>query len=126
MYSNARICKKVFLCIEHIIICTCESHYSICDFYLSLPVQGEEEAEFQEFLRNIKVIYDNLAMLCPQLVLRSVYSILSSTLAQWQSASFNDIEVAIRYAHFVDSNLTNLRRGFELGKEKICLDLIEN
>ena len=35
-------------------------------------------------------------MLCPQLVLRSVHSIMSATLSLWQSAAFNDVEVAIR------------------------------
>ena len=61
-----------------------------------MSLQGEEEAEFQEYLRGVKVIYDNLAMLCPQMIVRSVGNIISTTLPHWQSAAFNDVEVAMR------------------------------
>jgi len=59
-------------------------------------VQGESEVEFQEYLRSLKIVFDNLVLLDPELAMRAVHMTLSKTLSDWQTAPFNDVEVAIR------------------------------
>ncbi|CAK8681357.1 exportin-T-like [Clavelina lepadiformis] len=81
--------------------------------------EGEDEIEFQDFLRNVKVVFDNFAMLCPELVLENVQSVLTNTMLNWQAASFNDVEVAIRLLYMLGESLpSNLSTQFSSDPEK--------
>ncbi|RUS73434.1 hypothetical protein EGW08_018809 [Elysia chlorotica] len=57
--------------------------------------EGEEEAEFQEYRKRARVIFNNMASLDCQMILRQVHGLVSHTLPQWKNADFRDVEVAI-------------------------------
>nr|CAB3267799.1 exportin-T [Phallusia mammillata] len=81
--------------------------------------EGEEEVEFQEYLKSIKIIYDNLALLAPDLAIQNVQALVNETLSQWQTAPFNDVEVAIRVLYMLGESLpSNLSAHFSTEKNK--------
>ncbi|XP_059146732.1 exportin-T-like isoform X2 [Physella acuta] len=57
--------------------------------------EGEEEAEFQEFRKQIRVIFNNIASLDPQMILVKIHELVCQTLPRWESLDFRDVEVAI-------------------------------
>ncbi|XP_057296563.1 exportin-T-like [Hydractinia symbiolongicarpus] len=57
--------------------------------------ENDEEAEFIEFRKQIKVLLTNLAALDGDTVLLSIHEIVIHTLGAWQNFSFKDVEVAI-------------------------------
>lgn len=57
--------------------------------------EGEEEAMFMEFRKEMKTIFNNLASLDSQLVLVTVHNLVTHTLSQWQTMEVQDIELAI-------------------------------
>ncbi|KAK3738804.1 hypothetical protein RRG08_035683 [Elysia crispata] len=57
--------------------------------------EGEEEAEFQEYRKRARVIFNNMASLDCQMMLARVHELVSHTLPQWKNADFRDVEVAI-------------------------------
>ena len=57
--------------------------------------QGEDEAMFEEYRKQLKTIFNNLASLDSQLVLITVHNIVTHTLSQWENMEMKDIEVAI-------------------------------
>uniref|UniRef100_A0A0B6ZHY5 Exportin-T n=1 Tax=Arion vulgaris TaxID=1028688 RepID=A0A0B6ZHY5_9EUPU len=57
--------------------------------------EGEEEAEFQEYRKQLRVIFNNVAGLDSQMVLVLVHGLVSKTLPCWQSLDYRDVEVAI-------------------------------
>lgn len=57
--------------------------------------EGLEEAEFQEYRKRVRVIFNNMASLDCQMILRRVHELVSTTLPQWKNTDFRDIEVAI-------------------------------
>ncbi|KAH3816261.1 exportin-T-like isoform X2 [Dreissena polymorpha] len=57
--------------------------------------EGEDEAMFQEYRKQLKVIFNNLASLDEQLVLVTVHTLVTRTLSQWENMELKDIEVAI-------------------------------
>lgn len=56
---------------------------------------GEEEAMFQEYRKELRVIYNNLGALDSELLLRVVSEVFTQTITRWQVAEFQDVEVAI-------------------------------
>ncbi|XP_053377142.1 exportin-T-like isoform X1 [Mercenaria mercenaria] len=57
--------------------------------------EGEDEAMFMEYRKQLKTIFTNLASLDSQLVLITVHNIVTHTLSQWKNMELKDIEVAI-------------------------------
>lgn len=49
---------------------------------------------FDDYRKELKVIFNNLGALDSELVLTTIHSYLGQALAQWQSAEFQDVEVA--------------------------------
>ncbi|XP_076447467.1 exportin-T-like [Babylonia areolata] len=56
---------------------------------------GEDEAMFDEYRKQLKVIFNNLAQLDADLVLTMVHNIVTQTLKQWKEADFRDVELAV-------------------------------
>ncbi|OQR76443.1 exportin-T-like [Tropilaelaps mercedesae] len=62
---------------------------------------GEDEADFIEFRRTLKVLFDNIAQLDKELVLSVVQELLRTTLASWKTLPFQDVEVAIAFLYLL-------------------------
>ncbi|XP_071960983.1 exportin-T-like isoform X2 [Antedon mediterranea] len=58
--------------------------------------QGEDEAMFQDYRKQIKVIFDNLAQLDQQLVFSAVHQYVTTTLSSWKTVNFTQVELSIR------------------------------
>ncbi|CAL4069597.1 unnamed protein product, partial [Meganyctiphanes norvegica] len=56
---------------------------------------GEDEAIFDEYRKKLKVVFDNLAQLLPDLVLRVGKDYVVTTLNRWQGSSYEDVEAAV-------------------------------
>nr|XP_039263647.1 LOW QUALITY PROTEIN: exportin-T-like [Styela clava] len=67
--------------------------------------EGEEEAEFKEYLKGLKNIYENLIQLDPDLVQSKVRELLAETLGKWQYLEFSDVEVCIRLLYLLGESL---------------------
>ncbi|XP_073507806.1 exportin-T [Phyllobates terribilis] len=63
--------------------------------------EGEDEAMFVEYRKQLKLLLDRLAQVSPELLLASVRRVFNSTLQNWQSASFMEVEVAIRLLYML-------------------------
>ncbi|GFO01906.1 exportin-t-like [Plakobranchus ocellatus] len=57
--------------------------------------EGEEEASFQEYRKRARVVFNNMASLDCQMILRRIHEVVSTTLPQWERTDFRDVEVAI-------------------------------
>lgn len=62
---------------------------------------GENEADFMEFRRTLKVLFDNIAQLDKELVLSVVQELVRTTLATWKTLPFQDVEVAIAFLYLL-------------------------
>ncbi|XP_069830556.1 exportin-T isoform X2 [Dendropsophus ebraccatus] len=58
--------------------------------------EGEDEAMFVEYRKQLKLLLDRLAQVSPELLLASVRRVFNGTLQNCQNASFMEVEVAIR------------------------------
>lgn len=56
---------------------------------------GEDEAIFDEYRKKLKVVFDNLAQLLPDLVLRVCKDFVVTTLNRWQGSAYEDVEAAV-------------------------------
>ncbi|KAK2718745.1 hypothetical protein QYM36_005920 [Artemia franciscana] len=56
---------------------------------------GDEEAQFLEFRKQLKKLYDNIASLDKDLILSRTQQLVTSTLTNWQTLKFQDVELAI-------------------------------
>ncbi|PFX29322.1 Exportin-T [Stylophora pistillata] len=63
--------------------------------------EGEDEVMFMEYRKEMKILFDNIAQLDPDLVLVSVHNILNSTFGQLDGAKFMDVEIAVRVLYMV-------------------------
>ncbi|XP_064605610.1 exportin-T-like isoform X2 [Liolophura sinensis] len=63
--------------------------------------EGEDEAMFQEYRKQIKVLFNNLAQLDSGLILVTVHNINTRTLSHWKTSAVSDIEVAIYLLHLL-------------------------
>lgn len=57
--------------------------------------EGEDEAMFMEYRKQMRVIFNNLAQVDCDLVLLTVHTIVAQTLPQWETADFRDVEMAL-------------------------------
>ncbi|XP_074646295.1 exportin-T-like [Tubulanus polymorphus] len=67
----------------------------------NFDVEGEEEAMFMEYRKQLKVVFNNLAQLDAQLVMVTVHNIVSQTLPNWKTADFRDVETAITVMYMI-------------------------
>ncbi|XP_076057479.1 exportin-T-like isoform X2 [Oratosquilla oratoria] len=57
--------------------------------------EGEDEAMFDEYKKKLKVVFDNLAAIVPDLVLQVCKDYVVTTLNRWQSSPYEDVEAAV-------------------------------
>lgn len=63
--------------------------------------EGEDEAMFMDYRKQMRVIFNNLAQLDSDLILVTVHNIVTQTLPQWESANFRDVEMAVTLLYSV-------------------------
>ncbi|KAK7102918.1 exportin-T-like [Littorina saxatilis] len=63
--------------------------------------EGEDEAMFMDYRKQMRVIFNNLAQLDSDLILMTVHTIVTQTLAQWEAADFRDVEMALTLLYSV-------------------------
>ncbi|XP_067683887.1 exportin-T-like [Haliotis asinina] len=63
--------------------------------------EGEDEAMFQEYRKQLKVIFNNLAQLDSELVIVTVHNIVTRTLPQWEAMELKDVEMAINLLYML-------------------------
>lgn len=67
--------------------------------------QGEDEAEFDEFLKSLKVLLENVVLLSPELCITHISGMLKETLQRWTALPYNQVEVVIRVFYLVGESL---------------------
>ncbi|KAL7982628.1 hypothetical protein Chor_010226 [Crotalus horridus] len=63
--------------------------------------EGEDEAMFVEYRKQLKLLLDRLAQVSPELLLVSVRRVFNTTLQNWQTKPFMEVEVAIRLLYML-------------------------
>uniref|UniRef100_A0A8C8S4R3 Exportin-T n=1 Tax=Pelusios castaneus TaxID=367368 RepID=A0A8C8S4R3_9SAUR len=63
--------------------------------------EGEDEAMFVEYRKQLKLLLDRLAQVSPELLLASVRRVFNTTLQNWQATRFMEVEVAIRLLYML-------------------------
>nr|XP_057923404.1 exportin-T [Doryrhamphus excisus] len=67
--------------------------------------EGEDEAMFVEYRKQLKMLLDRLAQVSPELLLEAVRRVFTSTMQNWQSAAFMEVEVAVRLLYMLGEAL---------------------
>uniref|UniRef100_A0A3Q3B8C5 Exportin-T n=1 Tax=Kryptolebias marmoratus TaxID=37003 RepID=A0A3Q3B8C5_KRYMA len=67
--------------------------------------EGEDEAMFVEYRKQLKMLLDRLAQVSPELLLEAVGRVFTSTMQSWQTAPFMEVEVAIRLLYMLGEAL---------------------
>uniref|UniRef100_A0A8B9JVX3 Exportin-T n=1 Tax=Astyanax mexicanus TaxID=7994 RepID=A0A8B9JVX3_ASTMX len=67
--------------------------------------EGEDEAMFVEYRKQLKMLLDRLAQVSPELLLESVRRVFTTTMQNWQTTRFMEVEVAIRLFYMLGEAL---------------------
>ncbi|KAE8281121.1 Exportin-T Exportin(tRNA) tRNA exportin [Larimichthys crocea] len=67
--------------------------------------EGEDEAMFVEYRKQLKMLLDRLAQVSPELLLEAVRRVFTSSMQTWQTAPFMEVEVAIRLLYMLGEAL---------------------
>ncbi|XP_051231439.1 exportin-T isoform X1 [Dicentrarchus labrax] len=67
--------------------------------------EGEDEAMFVEYRKQLKMLLDRLAQVSPELLLEAVRRVFTNTMQNWQTAPFMEVEVAIRLLYMLGEAL---------------------
>ncbi|XP_038565370.1 exportin-T isoform X2 [Micropterus salmoides] len=67
--------------------------------------EGEDEAMFVEYRKQLKMLLDRLAQVSPELLLEAVRRVFTNTMQSWQTAPFMEVEVAIRLLYMMGEAL---------------------
>lgn len=67
--------------------------------------EGEDEAMFVEYRKQLKMLLDRLAQVSPELLLQAVRRVFTNTMQNWQTAPFMEVEVAIRLLYMLGEAL---------------------
>ncbi|XP_061920622.1 exportin-T [Entelurus aequoreus] len=67
--------------------------------------EGEDEAMFVEYRKQLKMLMDRLAQVSPELLLEAVRRVFTTTMQNWQSTSFMEVEVAVRLLYMLGEAL---------------------
>lgn len=57
--------------------------------------EGEDEAMFDEYRKSLKVVFDNLAVLMPDLVLKVCRDYVMTTLGRWEATGWQESEACV-------------------------------
>lgn len=63
--------------------------------------EGEEEAMFMEYRKQLKLLLDKLAQVAPALLVITVHRVVTATLQNWKEAKFLEVEVALRLLYML-------------------------
>ncbi|XP_067110327.1 exportin-T isoform X1 [Osmerus mordax] len=67
--------------------------------------EGEDEAMFVEYRKQLKMLLDRLAQVSPELLLQAVRRVFSNTMLNWQTTPFMEVEVGIRLLYMLGEAL---------------------
>ncbi|XP_046878660.1 exportin-T isoform X3 [Hypomesus transpacificus] len=67
--------------------------------------EGEDEAMFVEYRKQLKMLLDRLAQVSPDLLLQAVRRVFSNTMLNWQTTPFMEVEVGIRLLYMLGEAL---------------------
>lgn len=67
--------------------------------------EGEDEAMFVEYRKQLKMLLDRLAQVSPELLLEAVRRVFSNTMLNWQTSAFMEVEVGIRLLYMLGEAL---------------------
>ncbi|XP_075328444.1 exportin-T isoform X2 [Odontesthes bonariensis] len=67
--------------------------------------EGEDEAMFVEYRKQMKMLLDRLAQVSPELLLEAVRRVFTNTMQNWQTVPFMEVEVAIRLLYMLGEAL---------------------
>ncbi|XP_061524197.1 exportin-T isoform X2 [Phycodurus eques] len=67
--------------------------------------EGEDEAMFVEYRKQLKMLLDRLAQVAPELVLEAVRGVFGDAMRKWRSAPFAEVEVAVRLLYMLGEAL---------------------
>ncbi|XP_043943980.1 exportin-T [Protopterus annectens] len=67
--------------------------------------EGEDEAMFVEYRKQLKLLLDRVAQVSPDLLLTTVCRVFNSALQKWQCTQFMEVEVAIRLLYMLGEAL---------------------
>ncbi|MBN3313578.1 XPOT protein, partial [Atractosteus spatula] len=67
--------------------------------------EGEDEAMFVEYRKQLKLLLDRLAQVSPELLLEAVRRVFNTTMQSWQGTPFMEVEVAIRLLYMLGEAL---------------------
>lgn len=84
----------------------------------NFDMEGEEEAMFQDYRKQVKIIFNNLAQLDSNMVVRNVHTILNSTLPQWKTLDYSDAEMSLMLLYMLGEALPSSIQSFTTYKEK--------
>ena len=87
--------------------------------------EGEDEVGFLEYRKQLKVIFDFIAKLDPELIMRTVHLLVTATIGQWQVAEFGQIEIAIRLLYNMAEALPTVGGGHFTGDTDRAKAMVE-
>lgn len=87
--------------------------------------EGEGEVEFLAYRKELKVIFDFVAKLDPDLIMRTVHGLVISTLNQWHAANFGEVEVAIRLLYNMAEALPTVGGAYFTGDTEKARAMVE-
>ncbi|XP_073802325.1 exportin-T isoform X1 [Danio rerio] len=67
--------------------------------------EGEDEAMFVEYRKQLKMLLDRLAQVSPELLLEAVHRVFNATMQSWQTLQFMEVEVSIRLLYMLGEAL---------------------
>ncbi|XP_028305043.1 exportin-T [Gouania willdenowi] len=67
--------------------------------------EGEDEAMFVEYRKQLKMLLDRLAQVSPELLLEAVRRVFNNAMQNWQSAPFMEVELAVRLLYMLGEAL---------------------
>uniref|UniRef100_A0A2K6C901 Exportin-T n=1 Tax=Macaca nemestrina TaxID=9545 RepID=A0A2K6C901_MACNE len=100
-YDYLHILKQVSFCFILFAIMLAVMKKLTYDEEYNFENEGEDEAMFVEYRKQLKLLLDRLAQVSPELLLASVRRVFSSTLQNWQTTRFMEVEVAIRLLYML-------------------------
>uniref|UniRef100_H3C9W1 Exportin-T n=1 Tax=Tetraodon nigroviridis TaxID=99883 RepID=H3C9W1_TETNG len=67
--------------------------------------EGEDEAMFVEYRKQLKMLLDRLAQVSPELLLEAVRRFFTNAMLTWRTAPFMEVEVAVRLLYMLGEAL---------------------
>ena len=86
--------------------------------------EGEDEVMFLEYRKLLKILFQNIGQLDPNLLLSTVMQVVSSTLRDWKNLDFMDVEVAVRMIYYVGEAVPNQQLYNDPAKWEIMQNML--